>query len=150
MGASQTTHVANDSDCTALVRIATERSKLTSFGASQDITATATPTATGGSKTSMNMTLAWNDFIIEGFERVPPGEFAKTVYESSETPFVSVVLLLNEEDENEVLTICHNKRAENGASYIFDDDNIFSSKYGTIWEPEFECDEPDLGIEDDE
>ena len=142
MGASQTTHVANDSDCTALVRIATERSKLTSFGASQGIK--------GTQSTSMNMSLAWNDFIKEGFERVPPGEFAKTVYESTETPFVSVMLLLNEEDENEVLTICHNKRAENGASYIFDHDNIFSSKYGTIWEPEFECDEPDLGIEDDE
>ena len=145
MGASQTTHVANDSDCTALVRIATERSKLTSFGASQDIKVKGQ-----GQSTSMNMSLAWNDFITEGFERVPPGEFAKTVYESTETPFVSVVLLLNEDDENEVLTICHNKRAENGASYIFDDDNIFSSKYGTIWEPEFECDEPDLGIEDDE
>ena len=134
MGQNQTTHVANNSGYTAYVRVATERSKVISFGGSHSASAGAAGMGLSQSS-SMHMTLAWNDFIKEGFERVPPGELAKSVYASTETPFVSVVLFLNE-DENEIRLICHNKRAENDGSYIFDHDNIFRSKYGTLWQPQ--------------
>ena len=134
MGGVQCTHVANNSGHTAYVRVATERCNLVNYGHKRSAGVEGKGFKASQSN-ELTMTLQWNDFIKEGFERVPHGELAKCSYEGHERPFVTVVLVLNE-SKGIIRLICDNKRADNDGSYIFYDDRICRSKHGTIWQPQ--------------